>query len=83
MDRTLTAPLMKKVHANLNLVLQVHMAMTLHKNPLARNALQAGQALAALSVAPAVPKESLPAILVLCARTAQEVISSHRIQQEA
>ena len=33
---------MKKVHANLNLVLQVHMAMTLHKNPLARNAQQEG-----------------------------------------
>ena len=70
------------VHAISNLVLQVDMAMILHKNLHARNALQVGQASAVRSNAPTVPKENSPVILVFSAGTAQEATTSHETQQK-
>ena len=65
LDRTLSAPRLHMVHANLNLALQVDTAMILHGNLHARNALRAGQALTAPSSALSVRKESLPTRMVL------------------
>ena len=65
LDRTLNAPQLQMVHANLNLALQVDTAMILHRNLHARNALRAGQALTAPSSVRSVQKESLLARMVL------------------
>ena len=56
---------LQMVHASLNLVLRVDMAMILHRNLHARNALRVGQALTAPSSALSVRKESLLARTVL------------------
>ena len=62
--RTLSAPQLQMVHANLNLARQVDTAIILLRNLYARNALRAGQALTAPLSVLSVLKESLPTRMV-------------------